>query len=427
MVCFRCILPTCYGCTGSDDEEGETNDEGYHSNRRSSEILPQAEGGADGHADRQEVEMNEIKSDTVTPLIPPRRTPVNDYRKETGKKESRGAVGGASVHNDDTEMTYIEVESVSLSGMDISSKHIPDKSEAGDTCVKLAMDYEEPLNTGSILEERLVVSFEKALAARGYGDSADLDEISDDSESQYYVNEDVLKPKDEPMQTAALDETDSTQLKHYFNLDNVKTSSINGSHKSVDSDIGQSHEYVNLKPPEDIASESLDKENGSVHDGEPLTVKLPTRISVKSKSKKDDKKDTKSKADEKKAKSKSKKESKSKVEIKLEEKMKKEEKKAKSKESKKDSKKKVNVMSDSKESSVEKEIVEMKVGLDKSDLNPSRASSLDNSLHDVDIESDSKDSEKLIIKEADDVTPEPSNSSSCDEETEQTTDQTKLI
>ena len=39
LICFRCVLPSCYH--GSDDEEGDIRDEGYHSqNRRSSEIPP---------------------------------------------------------------------------------------------------------------------------------------------------------------------------------------------------------------------------------------------------------------------------------------------------------------------------------------------------------------------------------------------------
>lgn len=248
VVCFRCILPTCYGCTGSDDEEGDPADEGYHSqNRRSSEILPGAEGGAEGGSERQEVEMCEMNSETVAPLIPP-RTRVNDYRKDPGKPEPRGATGGASLNKNDTEVTYIEVESISLHNVDMSSKHIPDSED--NTDVKLATDYEEPVKA-SVVEEKLVVALEKKAMAQEYDETEELD-VSDDSESQYYVNEDVLKPKDDTVVKQSFDETDSANVKHYMNLDNVAAGSDDNVPASGETEDEKPHEYINLKPLEDI-------------------------------------------------------------------------------------------------------------------------------------------------------------------------------
>lgn len=444
LVCFRCILPSCYGCAESDDEAGEANDEGYHSNRRSSEILPQAEGGTERTSDRQEVEMSEIKSETVN-LIPPPRPNVNDYRRDSPRREQRGAVGGARENTDDTEVTYIEVESVSLSDLDISNKRIPNSSDSGNTSVKLAMDYEEPIQS-NILEEQLVVSFEKALAARGYGgESPNQDtDVSDDSESQYYVNEDVLKPKNDPMQTPDPDETDSSLVKQYMNLDNVPTGSVTGSKESVSNEGGKPHEYVNMKAPgdADVANEtsaSSERLTESPSKGEnltefavKLTVQLPSRKSKKTKDETDKKQDVKSDLDVMKLSdvgTKEKKASKGtpdkkKTETKTSDGRKDglEKKSTKHKESKVKATEKV----DDKSKSVKKNAKS-----DEAERKESKHSSSKQKMKEEENGSDVcvKDNEKLIlvVKEADDKKSESSDSPGSDLESEQTTDQTKLI
>lgn len=200
--------------------------------------------------------MCEIKGETVN-LIPPPRTRVNDYRRDPGKKtEPRGAVGGATLNSDDTEVTYIEVEHVSSSDDSNSNKHIPGKSDINETCIKTSTEYMEPIRKNS-LEETLIVSFDKAMMGKSYEESLDQD-VSDDSESQYYVNEDVLKPKGDSMQ-ASVDETDGPVLKHYINLDNVTTCSGNNSHESIEIENIKPHEYVNLDNVDDnkASKESL--------------------------------------------------------------------------------------------------------------------------------------------------------------------------
>ena len=239
IICFRCILPKCYSGEGSDDEETNIKDEGYHSqNRRSSEILPIPEGGAQGGTDPQSVEMTEIKSETVT-LIPPPRTKVNDYRKDPCKSEkSNGKTNG--------EVTYIEVESVSLTDSVNVSLNIPDGDPHEDDTKQfkletVEMGYEEPVHAG-VLEFPIL----KSPANEDSSEYVDC-EHPDNSESQIYVNESVLGLNRDS------DEKKSPCLeRNYINI-GPSGSIQNETHSKEEVDISKPHEYVNLPSFESTA------------------------------------------------------------------------------------------------------------------------------------------------------------------------------
>lgn len=230
-ICFRCILPQCFRGEGSDDEEPEARDEGYHSqNRHSSELptiteaspTPTCQGATGG----RDMELTELKQETVK-LVPPPRRPVNDYRRgPSGSGGSREHFSSAERQpaDDSGEITYIEVESISfLSRSDRSSandlsrsrERSSSKSSVGGACAEMDEEgYEEPIIAGVLgdglgadierelksrgmtkdIEEFLPVSLTKSDASKtSKSDTSAVSVDSDDSETQYYVNEDILK------------------------------------------------------------------------------------------------------------------------------------------------------------------------------------------------------------------------------------------
>lgn len=231
MICFRCILPKCYSGEGSDDEETNIKDEGYHSqNRRSSEIIPNPEGGAHGGMDPQSVEMTEIKSETVT-LIPPPRTKINDYRKDPCKSEKAN-------DNIKDEVTYIEVESVSLTGSVNADHNIPDNDSLVDDSKTFKLEatemgYEEPVHVGVPEFTKL-----KSLATEDCSEYVDCDK-PDNSESQVYVNDSVLGIHGDS------GEKNSPHLeRHYINI--APSGVQEEMHSEEQVEICKPHEYVNL-------------------------------------------------------------------------------------------------------------------------------------------------------------------------------------
>ncbi|KAL4241129.1 hypothetical protein ACF0H5_001907 [Mactra antiquata] len=252
MMCFKCILPKCYGGEESDDEEGYVKDEGYHSqNRRSSEVSPLPEGGAQGGAEPQEVEMTELKSETVN-LIPPPRTSINDYRKDPCKSNNSN-VNDLSVG----EVTYIEVESVSLD--DGISNNIPTLDlQSSDTNLKalgaLETEYEEPVRAG-VLDFPIL----KPLDKLDTSEYVECDHSDDSDESKYYVNESVLGIV---VETSSRDgdrtdgELNTLSDRNYMNFDSVKHDNkqtkpivfVESDTETLDdvTNTESKHEYVNL-------------------------------------------------------------------------------------------------------------------------------------------------------------------------------------
>lgn len=247
LICFRCILPKCYSGDGSDDEENDVKDEGYHSqNRRSSEITPPQEGGAEGGADTQEIEMSELKNES-TKLIPPPRTSVNDYRREPCNESDSKKNG---------EVTYIEVDSVSLSDKS-AFPSIPaaeeDDAEASSEVKleNLERGYEEPLKIGA-LEFPILKSLGNSNLKEG--SSADDD---DDDESRVYINESVLgivcdSPAKKNKETTSVSEGQSYSsfgregaVTHSRPIDVIKSKS------------DKPHEYVNVCHPENNSNTPL--------------------------------------------------------------------------------------------------------------------------------------------------------------------------
>lgn len=252
LVCFRCILPKCYNGEDSDDEDVNVKDEGYHSqNRRSSEITPNQEGGAQGGVEPQTVEMAEFKSETVT-LIPPPRTTVNEYGSDPCKSET-------SSNKNNGEVTYIEVESVSLTGSD-AALNIPDSDSKSDDTKEFKLEtletgYEEPVHAG-VLEFPILKTSDQG------SEYVDCDH-SDDSESRIYVNESVLGivTESDGKKSAGTD-------KNYVNVD---PSEGDKGELHSKSSLGKPHEYVNLPPAktaESTASGNLDSLKNSIETNE---------------------------------------------------------------------------------------------------------------------------------------------------------------
>lgn len=252
LICFRCILPKCYSGEGSDEEETNIKDEGYHSqNRRSSEILPNPEGGAQGGAEANEVEMTEIKSETVILIPPPRttvpRTAVNDYRRDPCK-----SAGGNLDDNSNGEVTYIEVESISLTDSN-AALCIPDIDDKSDDAKEFILEtfeagYEEPIHAG-------VLHF-PILKMPEHAETTEYVECdnSDDSESRIYVNESVLgivgdssekESSNEDQNYINVGPTENDRNEMHSNQ-NIRVNSELELEKELTSD--QPHEYVNLTP-----------------------------------------------------------------------------------------------------------------------------------------------------------------------------------
>ncbi|KAK3586014.1 hypothetical protein CHS0354_033135 [Potamilus streckersoni] len=93
---MKCILPPCYACESSDEEKDDREDEGYHSGIRASTEInsnPSTSGAvASGTVEHVEVEMVELKTETVA-LAPPQRKIQNMYMKDPckGSPEDRTA------------------------------------------------------------------------------------------------------------------------------------------------------------------------------------------------------------------------------------------------------------------------------------------------------------------------------------------------
>lgn len=258
LICFRCILPKCYGGSGSDDEEADIKDEGYHSqNRRSSEISPNPEGGAEGGADPQEVEMTELKGES-TKLIPPPRTTVNDYRKEPFKEplnKSKSKANG--------DVVYIEVESVSLSGSNTALDIPGDDMKVEDTTSKefsvemLEQGYEEPVQVG-ILEFPILKSLETDNASENLED-----DNSEDSESRIYINESVLgivSDSNEINKVESKSSTKRNESRTYLNLGPSKSDPgvIHSKQRDEITAISEKpHEYVNISSLETKSDTSV--------------------------------------------------------------------------------------------------------------------------------------------------------------------------
>lgn len=229
LVCFRCILPKCYSGEDSDEEDTKVKDEGYHSqNRRSSEVTPNPECGAQGGAQPQNVEMTEIKSETVT-LIPPPRSIVNEYRNDPCKSEDSDDENG--------EVTYIEVESMTLTDSD-AALNIPERDrKCGDTSTELKREtletgYEEPVHAG-------VLNFpEQKLSEKDKSSQLEDCDDSDDAESRIYVNESVLGTI-----TDTDEEKKSNSDKSYINVGPSEKYESNYHSKPK---LDKPHEYVNL-------------------------------------------------------------------------------------------------------------------------------------------------------------------------------------
>ncbi|XP_045214821.1 uncharacterized protein LOC123564957 [Mercenaria mercenaria] len=247
LICFRCILPKCYSGSGSDDEDANIKDEGYHSqNRRSSEILPTSEGGAQGGTDPQSVEMTEIKSETAT-LIPPPRTNINEYRRDPCKSEQNGKTNG--------EVTYIEVESVSLTDS-YAALNIPNGDSKSDDTKEFILDtletgYEEPVHAG-VLEFPIL----KSSGKEDSSEYVDCDN-SDDSESRIYVNESVLG-----IFTDSCEKNGPNIDINYINV-GPTGSEQDEMHSKEKVKLGKPHEYVNLPSLESTAITVKDDVNAS--------------------------------------------------------------------------------------------------------------------------------------------------------------------
>ncbi|XP_052783100.1 uncharacterized protein LOC128219329 [Mya arenaria] len=259
LVCFRCVLPSCYQGAGSDDEEAEIKDEGYHSqNRRSSEIPPPSGAeAAQGGSGAQEVEMTEIKTESTAPLIPPRNSVrVNEYRRQPNSNIEHNAAA-------DGDLNYIEVESVGLNSVDASSNNIPDTKKSKKHHNK---EFER------VLEAKFSVNLTKDSLTKTNSAKSDVSyysegDLSDDSESNIYVNEDALKPRADSDHTdikqPELGEQPAiTEDKQYVNLDNVDTQDTSRPHSTFElqqeqdtSSEGMPRVYVNFPPADTPAGE----------------------------------------------------------------------------------------------------------------------------------------------------------------------------
>lgn len=236
LVCFRCILPSCLQGSDSDDEEAVAKeDEGYHSqNHPSSDMLPSS--GAEGGADPPEVEMTDMKTDTAAPMIPPRKSlRANDYRSEPKRPATSGPP-------DESHLNYIEVESVPLNKTNSSPDIAASKKQA------LAFSqpgYEEPLTVCLPLLTR------DTRHVQGHEVECNDDAVSDDSESNIYINEDILKPRANSGRTDATKCVERLVLEdnNYLNLQTVDLSKSCFSHSKKEvaaAAVDRPNNYINV-------------------------------------------------------------------------------------------------------------------------------------------------------------------------------------
>lgn len=285
MLCFRCILPSCYKDIDSDDEEGK--DEGYHSqNRGSSEVPTSFPGpgtstqGAASTSDNA-VEMTEIKTEAVS-LIPPPRL-INDYRKDPCSRQASSSSNDSKTNQKTTgEITYIEVESVPVSKEnkleaenDTTKENIPEDEES-DIAVshnKNSEEDEELSGTGKAghdeLKNKVMTNSDSPETDKKFVDTEHKESENEGSKldpseyvdcdnipgkQQYFNLNSTNMPKAELIKSTEHDYVNDKQLSSpekivdYANVNDVDTD-FNATKTKQDYDFTASeepHDYMNL-------------------------------------------------------------------------------------------------------------------------------------------------------------------------------------
>ncbi|XP_052262114.1 uncharacterized protein LOC127865991 isoform X1 [Dreissena polymorpha] len=164
---------------------------------------------------------------------------------------------------EDIEVNYIEVESVSLSNVEATSNNttIPHKplSTKSSAASSRVVGYEEPLRV-NLLECKMSVGLDKKCLVQKDSSKSGMSysecDNSDDSESNIYVNEDILKPCADSIDTKEELIVDLPENTQYINLENVipddlvhsTDKSSNALEKKSDH-VVPGHEYINLPAP----------------------------------------------------------------------------------------------------------------------------------------------------------------------------------